>query len=212
LIFITVINAYNLIDGLDGLAGGMAMIAVSALAYIAGPTSSVGAIAMIVAAAIAGYLVFNLPFTRKRPFRAFMGDAGSTFLGIAIVWLTVSVCQGADRIISPVNCLFLAALPIWDLLTCFVRRIIAGRSPLLSGRDHFHHVLRDSGMSVRRAVATLLALQFLYAAFGVATAEMAVPESAVFTVWAVLGLSQFRIIRAIGRAYKRATELQPAKQ
>ena len=138
LIFMTVINAFNLIDGLDGLAGSMAVIAVLAIAATSDAGSSTFSVACICACAVVSYLIFNFPIGGKRTYRAFMGDSGSTFLGLVIVWLTVSVSQGAEREISPVTGLWFAALPLFDLLTCFVRRIARGESPFTSGRDHFH--------------------------------------------------------------------------
>ena len=65
-------------------------------------------------------------------------------------------------------------------------------------------------MSVRRAVATLIALQILYAGFGVVSAEFGMHESAVFTVWAILGLGQLAIIRRVAQSYARATQPQEA--
>ena len=205
LIFSSVINAYNMIDGLDGLAGSMVMVALIAIAFVSGSGTSTESMALVVAAAVAGYLVFNLPLGERRPYRAFMGDAGSTFLGLCVVWLTVSICQGNDRIISPVHGLWFAALPIFDLFTVFVRRAVSGRSPFGSGRDHFHHILREAGMSVPLVVATLVSLQSLYAAFGVASLRWGIEEPLVFTVWAVLGIGQLWVVRRIGAIYLRAT-------
>lgn len=210
LIFMSVINAYNLADGLDGLAGSMVVVALLSIAVVAGAGTAVQLIAFVVAAAVAGYLVFNLPVRKDNPIRAFMGDAGSTFLGFVVVWLTVSLCQGEARLISPVHGLWFAAIPIYDLFTCFVRRVRGGRSPFDSGRDHFHHILRESGMSVRRVVATLVGLQMLYASFGIASANFAMREPLVFTIWAVLGISQLTIIRAIGRLFERSHREQVA--
>jgi UDP-GlcNAc:undecaprenyl-phosphate GlcNAc-1-phosphate transferase len=207
LIFASVINAYNMADGLDGLAGSMVMVALLAIAIVAGAASPVQGLALVVAGAVAAYLVFNLPIEKNRPVHAFMGDAGSTFLGLCVVWLTVSVCQGPDRVISPVNALWFAAVPVFDLFTCFVRRIVAGRSPFHSGRDHLHHILRDSGMTVPGVVVTLVSLQVAYAIFGIATAAMSVTESLVFTIWAVLGIGQLTLIRAIANLYRRSTKI-----
>jgi len=206
LIFASVINAYNMADGLDGLAGSMVMVALLAIAIVAGAATPVQALALVVAGAVAAYLAFNLPLEKNRPVHAFMGDAGSMFLGLCVVWLTVSVCQGPDRAISPVHGLWFAAVPVFDLFTCFVCRIRAGKSPFDSGRDHLHHILRDSGMTVPRVVATLVSLQTVYAIFGIASVGMEVPESLVFTIWAVLGIGQQRLIRGIAILYRRPND------
>ena len=160
---VTIINAYNFVDGADGLAGLLVLIGLIAVAIVGGAGASSTAIALLVSTAIVGFLVFNFPMNGNRRLRSFMGDAGSTFLGFAIVWVALSVSQGSDGIISPVYCLWFAAIPIFDCLTRFVRRLVRHVSPLTPGRDHFHHVLYRSGMGVRRVLAVLAGLQLLYA-------------------------------------------------
>jgi UDP-GlcNAc:undecaprenyl-phosphate GlcNAc-1-phosphate transferase len=203
LIFMTVINAFNLIDGLDGLAGCMAFVALLAIAASSQFGSTTFAVAGVTAAAVVGYLIFNFPLGRRRPYRAFMGDSGSTFLGIVIVWLTVSICQGPQREISPVIGLWFAALPLFDLFTCFVRRIASGKSPLESGRDHFHHTLMRAGMNVRQVLGVLALIQLSYAGIGLAGHFAGAPEPVMFTAWAVAGLSQLWVIRGCASGYRR---------
>jgi UDP-GlcNAc:undecaprenyl-phosphate GlcNAc-1-phosphate transferase len=132
-----------------------------------------------------------------------MGDAGSTLLGLVIVWLTLGIAQGDERIISPVHCLWFAAIPIFDCLTCFVRRSLKGKSPFTPGRDHFHHMLKRGGFSVRERLAVLTGLQVSYAAVGVAGFHAGVPDYVMFAGWSVLGLSQRSVIRAIAKAHRR---------
>ncbi|MBT8444147.1 MAG: undecaprenyl/decaprenyl-phosphate alpha-N-acetylglucosaminyl 1-phosphate transferase [Gammaproteobacteria bacterium] len=210
LIYVTVINAYNFIDGLDGLAGCMALIALLAIAYVAGLWTTTGAFVAVLAAVVVGYLIFNLPIGRHRPFRTFMGDTGSTFLGFSIAWATVSVCQGDARVISPVYGLWFAALPLYDLLTCVVRRSLKGRSPFDPGRDHFHHVLRDADMSARKVAAVLVALQLFYALIAITAHNIGVADPLMFAAWAVLGLSQYAIVRGIADLYRRFRLTQTA--
>ena len=132
-----------------------------------------------------------------------MGDSGSTFLGIVIVWLTVSICQGPQREISPVTGLWFTALPLFDLFTAFARRIVSGKSPLTSGRDHFHHMLMQAGMNVRQVLAVLVLIQLIYASFGIAGHYGGVAEPIMFTAWAVAGISQRWVIRSCAKAYRR---------
>ncbi len=209
LIFMTVINAFNLIDGLDGLAGSMAFVAFLAIAATSEIGSTMFAVAGVAGAAVVGYLIFNFPIGRERTYRAFMGDSGSTFLGIIIVWLTVSICQGPQRAISPVTGLWFAALPLFDLFTCFVRRIASGKSPLSSGRDHFHHTLKKAGMDVRQVLGVLVLLQLIYAGFGIGGHLGGLSESIMFTAWAVAGIGQRWVIRSVARAYRHLNRGKP---
>lgn len=201
LVTLTVVNAYNLIDGADGLAGGLALIALLSLTLVGGMGSST-VIALTLIAAICGFLLFNFPMHWNKPIRTFMGDAGSTFLGFMIVWVTLGLSQGADSVISPVYCLWFAAVPIFDLFTCVVRRSISGKSPFLPGRDHFHHTLKRGGMGVRKVLGTLTGLQLVYAAIGLAGYFAGVPEPLMFGVWAMLAASQRLIICAIRKQHR----------
>lgn len=208
---LTVINAFNFVDGIDGLAGSMALLALLAVAVVAGFTSVFGAVALTIMASIIGFLLFNFPVKKNRAVRAFMGDAGGTLLGLCVVWLTLGISQGAERIISPVHCLWFAAIPVFDCLTCFVTRILHKKSPVTPGRDHFHHKLRRGGFSVRQVLGILTGLQFIYATIGISGFFALVPDYVMFTAWSVLGLSQHLIIRTIARSHElfRWTQSRP---
>jgi len=202
LVALTVINAYNLIDGADGLAGSLAIIALLSVSMVGGYSHPTTAIALTVCGAVAGFLVFNFPVTWNRQVRSFMGDAGSTLIGFTIFWVTIGASQGESRLVSPVVALWFASIPIYDLLTCFFKRLRAGKSPFTPGRDHFHHVLNRGTSQTRRTMVVLTALQLGYASMGLAGHYLAAPDFLMFFGWATLGLTQFLIIRKIA-AYKR---------
>jgi UDP-GlcNAc:undecaprenyl-phosphate GlcNAc-1-phosphate transferase len=207
----TVINAYNLIDGVDGLAGSLALIALLAFAVAGGLGSLATAYALTAAAAIVGFLLFNFPVIWNRPVRSFMGDAGSTLLGFTIVWVAIGASQGPARLISPVICLWFAAIPIYDSLTCFVRRSLARKSPFTPGRDHFHHVLNRSGMGVRRTLGILTGLQVVYVIVALLAHRVGVPDYAMFGAWAVLGVTQRSVIYRIA-TYRRVYTLRSTRR
>ncbi len=200
---ITVVNAFNLVDGADGLAGILASIALMAVAVVGGFSVASTGIALTVLAAVVGFLIFNFPVKLNRPVRAFMGDAGSTFLGFTVVWVTLGISQGSEALISPVVGLWFASIPIYDCVTCFVRRSISGKSPFKPGRDHFHHTLKRGGFDVRQTLAILGGLQALYATIAVVAYLAAVPDFVLFAAWAILGLTQRMIIRAISTQHRK---------
>ena len=204
---LTVINAYNLIDGADGLAGSLALVALLAIALLGGYSAPATAVALTVSAAVVGFLVFNFPVSWNRPVRTFMGDAGSTFLGFTILWVVLGASQGDDRVISPVIGLWFASVPIYDCLTCFVKRSWAGKSPFKPGRDHFHHVLNRGAPQARRTIVILTALQLIYAAIALTGHYAGAPDALMFAAWSVLGLTQFLVIRKVA-SYKRWFRLQ----
>ena len=197
LFVLSVINAFNFIDGIDGLAASTALIGLAA----AGLATGLGAPAVNVAAmacgATLGFLLFNFPAFRNRRLRTFMGDAGSTLLGFVVVWFALSISHGEDRSLSPVAALWFALMPLSDFFSCFVRRLARGKMPLQAGREHFHYVLMRAGLSGRQVLAVLVAFNVFYAAVGLIGVSYKLPDWALFAPWfTLLGLQHF-IIRGL---------------
>lgn len=199
---LTIINAYNLVDGVDGLAGSMAILALLALAIVSGFTTTSGFAALVAVASISGYLLFNFPVSWNRAHRTFMGDAGSTLLGFLIVWITLGIAQGPQAVISPVHCLWFAAMPIFDCLSCFVTRIKKKKSPFEPGRDHFHHVLRRGGFTLREILGILVTFQLIYVFVGLLGFFAETPDVVMFIAWSLAGLSQRLVIQRIAKVYR----------
>ena len=203
LVFISMINAYNFVDGADGLAGSLSLIGLLAVAMVAGVFHPIGALALAASAAIVGFLIFNFPTPWNRRVRAFMGDAGSTFLGFTIAWVTLSISQGADALISPVHCLWFAAIPIYDFFTCFTRRLSKRKSPFTPGRDHFHHILMRGHFGVRQTLGILTGLQMIYALVGLGGYFSNTPDWMMFAAWSVAGFTQVFVLRLISKHHRR---------
>ena len=195
LVCLTLINAFNMVDGTDGLAGSLALITLTSVGVVGGIALPVTGIELIAGAAVLGFLLFNFPVAANRRLLSFMGDSGSTLLGFLILWTTISVSQGVDRVASPVICLWFASIPIYDLLTCFVGRIRRGGSPFRAGRDHFHHILKRGGLSARHTLGVLTGLQLLYAALGLAAHFAGLADVVMFSAWAVLGFTQHWVVK-----------------
>ena len=153
-----IINALNLIDGLDGLAGGVALSA-CVVNLVIGMVSG-NLLATLLAAALAGALLGFL-FFNFNPASIFMGDSGSMFLGYV---LSVSALFGfkgttAVGLLVPILAM---GVPILDTLTAIARRLVNKRSVFASDRHHFHHKLLDLGLTHRRAVLFLYAISCLF--------------------------------------------------
>jgi UDP-GlcNAc:undecaprenyl-phosphate/decaprenyl-phosphate GlcNAc-1-phosphate transferase len=153
---IGVTNAVNLSDGLDGLAGGMVLLCLCAVALFAAAAGkpNVTALCLIEGGAVLGFLRFN-----THPARIFMGDSGSQVLGFSVGALALLATQGENSTVSPALPLLLLGLPILDTLTAMVRRIRAGQSPFAADSNHLHHRLLALGFTHREAVATVYLLQ-----------------------------------------------------
>ena len=206
-IAVTMINAFNFIDGLDGLAASMAIIGLVPGVLAVGGGTATADLVIIACGAILGFLVFNLPGVRKLAIRTFMGDAGSTFLGFTVVWSTIAITQGPVRSLSPVLALWFVLIPLSDFFNCFVRRIAKGKWPLQAGREHFHHILMRGGLGTRQILAVLVGFAILYGSIGVIAIRFQVPDWLMFAAWLALLVGQYFIIKRLATwlRYRRWT-------
>jgi len=153
-------NAMNLVDGLDGLAGGTTLLgfgAVALLSYLANDMELL-LLSMAIMGAVLGFLRFN-----TYPASIFMGDAGSQFLGFSIGVLAILLTQKSDVGLSPMLPIVLLGLPILDTLSVMFIRIRSHRSPFAPDKNHLHHRLLARGFSHYETVVVLYVLQTLLA-------------------------------------------------
>ena len=164
-VVIVITNGFNLIDGVDGLAGGIGIIASFAFGIIALFMSDIpgqgdmAIIAFTLMGALLGFLKYNF-----HPAKIFMGDTGSLVVGIILSVLAInSIRYGlvTDTIKlpnkGPLLAIVILAIPLFDSLRVFVARVIKGRHPLSPGRGHIHHALLNLGFGHKY---TSLALYF----------------------------------------------------
>jgi len=154
---IGITNAINLLDNMDGLAGGIAAIAsiFLALSFVANGQLMEALMLAVFAAALLGFLVYNF-----NPASIFMGDCGSMFIGFFLAstaLLTVAGTAGRSRSLLPVLTvpILILFIPIFDTTFVTVLRKLRGRAASQGGRDHTSHRLVALGMSERRAVLML---------------------------------------------------------
>jgi len=150
-----VINAFNLIDGLDGLAGGVGFFAIATTFLLA---ISRGDILMSLYMAslgggVLGFLVFNF-----NPASIFMGDSGSMFLGFVLAVTSLQTSLKSSTTVAILIPIVSLGLPILDTLLAMTRRFVAGRSMFRADREHIHHKLLALGFTQRRAVGLLYGL------------------------------------------------------
>lgn len=162
LIFITGgVNAFNLMDGIDGLMAGIACIALLVLSFISFwlGLNSLALILFILLGAVLGFLRFNLSLNQK----VFMGDAGSLTLGFIIIYSAILIFKTASsgahfKTIFPII-LGIVFLPMIDSLRVYRRRIKKGHSPFKADRSHIHHLVLNFNSNHKKA--TILILVFL---------------------------------------------------
>jgi len=153
---VTIINAFNFLDNMDGLAAGVALIVAASLLAASAMVGQVFVPAMLclVVGALAGFLLFNFP-----PASVFMGDAGSLVIGYLLgvaSCLTTYVRPGepyyAYGVFVP---LVIMAVPLYDMVSVVSLRLRERRNPMVGDRRHFSHRLLRRGMSVRKAAITI---------------------------------------------------------
>lgn len=170
-------NMVNWADGLDGLAGGVTLIAASILALhtlrLDPPQYTVAFLPLALAGACAGFLGFNF-----HPARIFMGDVGAMTIGYI---LGVSAIIGGAKLATA---LLVMGVPLIDMAWLILSRILHGRSAAHAGRDHLHHRLLDLGLSQRQVVLCYYTLSAVFG--GVALLDL--PPAAKLVALVMLGL------------------------
>jgi UDP-GlcNAc:undecaprenyl-phosphate GlcNAc-1-phosphate transferase len=200
-----VINAINMVDGLDGCAGGIAFVASLWLAWCAA-AQGLGAqcmILLLLAAAISGFLAWNLRLPGRSQAAVFMGDAGSMMLGLALCWFAIDLTQGDGRMLPPMVCVWILAVPLLDMARVMYLRLRRGASLFAADRGHFHHALLARGFSASATAWILIGAAALGGAAGVEAWRLEVPDWALFYAFiallaAILGLSRGQQLAAGG--------------
>ena len=198
LAFVGGINAWNMIDGIDGLAAVLAFIGLSCMLFISGsaaPALQASLVAML--CGIGAFFLFNLPVHSLRRHRTFLGDAGSMFLGLAIVWHALALSQGETAVMSPTVALWFVALPVYDVITTTIRRVLNGGSPLSGDRMHLHHLLQDRGLSNLQTLVVLSTLALFGGAIGLASHFGNISDGSIFTLFVLLGAIYFFAVRRL---------------
>ncbi len=151
-------NSVNLIDGLDGLAVGVSTISSVTMLTIALLVAD--AHVALVLAAFAGACIGFMPYNLN-PAKIFMGDTGSLLLGYVLATTSVIGLFKFYALVSFAVPLLALAVPLFDTVFAFCRRLLKGQSPFQPDRGHFHHRLIDMGLSQKQAVAILYSISAL---------------------------------------------------
>jgi UDP-GlcNAc:undecaprenyl-phosphate/decaprenyl-phosphate GlcNAc-1-phosphate transferase len=157
---LAITNAFNLIDGLDGLAAGSALFStlVVFVASLFSDSHLVSLMTLALAGAILGFLRFNF-----NPATIFLGDCGSLFIGFMLSALALRGAQKAPTTVAVAIPVVSFGLPILETALSILRRLIAGRPVFTGDREHIHHKLLQRGLSHRQVVVVLYAVSAVFA-------------------------------------------------
>lgn len=172
--FIVLINAFNLIDGIDGLAGGYSIIcsALFGISYfrLGEYNYPLVVLSAVIIGSVIGFLYYNL--SNFRTHKVFMGDTGSMILGFllaftAICFIDIFIDKNLPDVpryylqSAPAIAMAILILPIIDTLKVFIIRLSTGKSPFIADKNHIHHSLLDLGLTHRRS-AFYIILYYLF--------------------------------------------------
>jgi UDP-N-acetylmuramyl pentapeptide phosphotransferase/UDP-N-acetylglucosamine-1-phosphate transferase len=185
---IVIINSFNLIDGVDGLAGSLGLMATTILGFYFMKIGAVpyAALAFSLAGSLLAFLIFNF-----HPAKIFMGDTGSLLIGlltsilvIKFINIALSPVTGLPLEASPAIGFVLLMIPLLDTLRVFAIRIFNRRSPFSPDRNHVHHLLLDRGFSHRGITLTLVSINLLFI-------TLAYQARTIGSTWLVIGIVSF---------------------
>jgi UDP-GlcNAc:undecaprenyl-phosphate GlcNAc-1-phosphate transferase len=157
------LNAVNLLDGQDGLAAGVGVVMAAGIAVLGGAATP---IALGLAGALAGFLVFNRP-----PARIYLGDAGAYFVGTTVALLPALTHDASTTWSIWWAVPLLVGLPVADTAIAILRRLRARRPLLLGDRSHVYDQLVDRGLSVGRSTLVGVGVQVVLTAIGLAATQ-----------------------------------------
>jgi UDP-GlcNAc:undecaprenyl-phosphate GlcNAc-1-phosphate transferase len=157
---LAITNAFNLIDGLDGLAAGSALFStlVAFVVALLNGYSLVTVMTIALAGAILGFLRYNF-----NPATIFLGDSGSLFIGFLLSALALAGAQKAPTIVAVAIPVVSFGLPILETSLSILRRLISGRPVFTADREHIHHKLLQHGLSHRQVVIVLYGVSAVFA-------------------------------------------------
>ena len=135
-----IMNAFNMLDGINGLASGTAMVALLFIGFTSGLIFDSMLVLMI--GSMIGFLIFNLRFVGKKR-AVFLGDHGSNMIGFWVAWAAIFSSQSSIYQIMPITTVWFVAIPLLDCIGLIVSRKARGISWSTPGRDHIHHKLMN---------------------------------------------------------------------
>lgn len=197
--YVVVINAFNLIDGVDGLAAGVGFIAACAFGtwFIFAGNYPYAALAFSLAGALLGFLIFNFS-----PAKIFMGDSGSLVIGMFVCVLAIKMIEYPTgeldnfwvHVSKPVFAIAALAYPLLDTLRVFTIRAVKGQSPFAADRNHVHHKLLDCKFSHAKTVIVIYVFSVLAILTAVFTYYLHYPTLGLLSVIGVCGIFLFMVI------------------
>ncbi|MCZ6908347.1 MAG: MraY family glycosyltransferase [Rickettsia endosymbiont of Ixodes persulcatus] len=177
-----VINAINMTDGIDGLAGTLVLtelILLICCALLSDQFIAVHILLLVIVTVLA-FLCLNFRLPGRLHAHVFMGDAGSMFLGFSLVWFLIELSQTGSHAIAPVTMLWIMSLPLFDTTAVMLYRISKRKSIFSSDRQHLHHLLTGLNLSAIQISFILGSINLVLGTIGLLTYCQQLAEGILF--------------------------------
>lgn len=182
-----IMNAFNMIDGLNGICASLALIPIAYVTYLGNFSYGL----LIPIGAILGFLAYNLGYLGKRR-RVFLGDSGSNMLGFAVAFICIEYSQDINHLsyINPVTALWLVFIPLVDCIAVVSVRLINGITPFTPGRDHLHHRLLNMDIKPKKILIIFILLAVFLSLIGF-TIELFYPNKEYISFFTFCAFATF---------------------
>ncbi|MFM1896545.1 MAG: hypothetical protein RLZZ385_1619 [Pseudomonadota bacterium] len=196
-----VINAINMADGLDGLSGGLVLIALTCIGFTSLMAGNLTLLSFVVilSCAVIAFLSMNFRLLWKKRAMIYLGDSGSTMLGFILAWLLIDSTQGPAPVFKPVFALWFIAIPLIDTVFLLASRPLRGLSPFNPGIDHLHHNLIKQGLDTKTTVLLMYAGALTFGVIGLIGFVMQVAEGFMFLAFLALFGFYLYVGQVLGR-------------
>jgi len=205
LIIMANINAMNMVDGQDGLAGVVALGQAFLLGYLCYHFGRINDLHLLIILVVllACFLAFNMRFPWRKYATIFLGDAGSTLIAFILAWFALRISQTNLSLLKPIIILWIMSFPIFDLINVVIHRALNGQSVFKAGRDHFHHVLQLAGISTGLSTLALGLFSFALGLLGFVLNAIQLREAWQFVLWIVVLVCYLSIVSFSRSRYSR---------
>lgn len=209
---VALINAVNMTDGVDGLAGGLGAGALLMFMIAAGANGNAALVLVLgpPLGAVSGFLMWNLRSPWMKQAQVYLGNSGSEFLGLLLAWAALNLTHSPAHPVSLLLVPFCLAPALADSMVVMLRRAANGANPFRGDRDHLHHLLLDAGFGVSTIVAMICGGSLMVGALAGALLAFGAPQAWLGVGFLLLVLAQLALTFDRDLAVRRLAQLRRA--
>lgn len=201
IVIVASINAFNLLDGVDGLLGSISLVAFSSIGiiyYLKGDTL-LSLYSFIMFASIIPYLLLNIGSGK---YKVFSGDSGSMIIGLSVIWLLMLGTRGEIHYFSTTTALWIVGLPFMDMVRVMIVRKMNNKSIFEADRNHLHHVLENITSNAKEITGIVTGITICFSFIGIVFDYFNIPLWVSLTVFLITFYLYIKTTYSINRGAK----------